>query len=314
MAAEMERRLPQRPLLYWQAFKASLVQASETDLSLISAGVAFFLMLSLFPALAALIALFSLISDPAAVIAQLDDARRFLPNDVFDIINDQVVTLVTARTDSLTWAGLVSLFVALWSARAGIGAMMTGLNRAYNQRSPNLAKFYLRALMLTLGLVIVGIVALLTLVVAPLLLALFPLGGYGKLTAEVLRWAIAMAVLLLGVGVLYRYGPNRRPARMQWLSVGAVLAVFSWGAVSIGFSYYVANFGNYNQVYGSIGAVIAMLIWLWLSSFLILLGAALNAQIELRTKVDSTVGRAKPMGQRGAYAADHLVEVKENGD
>ncbi len=306
----MKRSLPSRPILYWQAFKASLTHVAENDLSLIAAGVAFFLMLSMFPALAAMIALFGLISDPAFVVSQLEDVRGLIPTDVYDIINAQVVTLVTTSADKLTWAGLVSLFFALWSARAGVGALMSGLNNVYSERNRNTARHYLRALLLTVGLVLVGIIALLMLVVAPLVLAYFPLGPFGNLVAELLRWTIAMAVLFAGVGVLYRYGPNRKPARMQWLSIGAVLAVVSWAVVSIGFSYYVANFGNYNQVYGSIGAVIAMLIWLWITSFLVLLGASLNAQIELRTKVDSTIGRARPMGRRGAHAADNLVKVE----
>jgi membrane protein len=162
--------------------------------------------------------------------------------------------------------------------------------------------------MLTIGLVAVGITALLTVVVAPVVLAFIPLGPFGNFIADLVRWSIAITVLLAGVGVLYRYGPNRRPARIQWLSFGAILAVVSWAIISVGFSYYVANFGNYNQVYGSIGAVIAMLIWLWISSFLVLLGASLNAQIELRTRPDSTVGDPKPLGKRGAYAADNVVK------
>ena len=164
--------------------------------------------------------------------------------------------------------------------------------------------------MLTLALVGVGIVAILTIVVVPVIFAFFPLGTLGTLLVEGARWIIAVLVLFAGIGVLYRFGPNRRGARVRWLSVGAVVAVICWAALSISFSYYVANFGNYNQVYGSIGAVIAMLIWLWISSFLVLYGAALNAQIELRTKRDSTIGPSRPPGYRGAYAADEIIEIE----
>ncbi|APE41982.1 ribonuclease BN [Sulfitobacter alexandrii] len=303
---------PSKTRLYWDAFKASLTQIAENDVSLISAGVAFFAMLSLFPALAALIAVLGMISDAAVVLPQLEKMRGFLPNDVYEIISVQVTSLITARTETLGWAGVLSLFFALWSARAGVGAMMIGLNKVYKQRNRNTAWHYLRALMLTVMLVLVGIVALLTLVVAPVLLAFFPLGPFGTLAVEVLRWVIAIVVLFAGVGVLYRFGPNRKAARLPWLSPGAVLAVLLWAILSVGFSYYVANFGNYNQVYGSIGAVIAMLIWLWISSFLVLFGASLNAQIELRTASDTTVGRPRPMGQRGAVVADEMVEVPES--
>ncbi|MGJ8627124.1 MAG: YihY/virulence factor BrkB family protein [Sulfitobacter sp.] len=279
-------------MIYWAALKASVSHITENNISLISAGVAFFAMLSIFPALAALIAVLGLISDPVVVVAQLEDIRGFLPNDVYQIVNKQVVSLVTARSDTLGWAGLVSVAAALWSARAGVGAMMIGLNNVYNQRNRGAARHYLRALLLTIGLVGVGIIALLTVVVAPVVLAFFPLGPFGSFIADLVRWSVAITVLLAGVGVLYRFGPNRRPARTQWLSVGAVFAVVSWALVSVGFSYYVANFGNYNQIYGSIGAVIAMLIWLWISSFLVLMGASLNAQIDLRTRAKDAVKRS----------------------
>lgn len=311
--AEAQPTAIERPALgvkgYFAALRASLAHVGDSNLSLVSAGVAFFSMLSLFPALAALIAVLGLISDPVVVVAQLEEMRGLLPADVYDIINGQVVSLVTASSDTLGWAGLVSVFLALWSARAGVGAMIIGLNAAYSQRNRNTAKHYLRALLLTVALVGIGIVALLSLVVTPILLAFFPLGFIGTLLIESLRWIVAIVVLFVGIGLLYRFGPNRRPARIQWLSVGAIIAVVFWVVLSVGFSYYVANFGNYNQVYGSIGAVIAMLIWLWISSFLVLFGAAFNAQIEMRTAVDSTIGPPRPVGKRGAHAADTVIEV-----
>lgn len=308
--ALVSRQPPLRAAIFWDAFKASLAQAGEANLALISAGVAFFAMLSLFPALAALIAVLGLVSDPTVVVAQLEDVRGLLPDDVYDILNTQVTGLVTARADTLGWAGVLSLLVALWSARAGVGAMIIGLNTVYGERNRKAARHYLHALMLTVSLVAVGIVALLTVVVAPIVLAFIPLGPFGNAVADMLRWSVAVGVLFAGVGVLYRFGPNRRAARLSWLSSGAILAVVSWAVISVGFSFYVANFGNYNQVYGSIGAVIAMLVWLWISSFLILFGAALNAQIERRSRPDSTVGQPKPQGERGAEAADTWVEVE----
>jgi membrane protein len=262
--------------------KACLSEVGENDLSLISAGVAFFGMLSLFPALAAVIALLGLIADPSVVIAQLENTKGLMPGDVYDIINVQVTALVTARPDTLGWASLLSFLVALWSARAGVGAMIIGLNNVYGRKNRHTAWHYFRALLMTLGLVLVAIVALLTLVVAPVALAFIPLGAVGALVADLVRYGIAITVLFAGLGVFYHFGPNRRPKRVQWLSFGAVLAVLSWVLLSVAFSFYVTNFGNYNQVYGSIGAVIAMLIWMWISSFLVLLGGSVNAQIDLR--------------------------------
>ncbi len=264
----------------YAAFRDGFLQIGETNLALVSAGVGFFGMLSLFPAIAALIALLSLLADPAVVLSQLEEMRGLLPDDVYDIFYLQIEGLVTASSDTLGWAGAISVAAALWSARAGIAAMMTGLNAVYGERNRATLSHYFRAVMLTLALVGVGVVALITLVIAPVVLAFFPLGGIAGILAEGLRWTIALSVLLAGVSVLYRFGPNREISHRRAVRVGAVVAVASWAILSVGFSYYVANFGNYNQVYGSIGAVIAMLVWLWISSFLILLGAVVNAQIE----------------------------------
>lgn len=264
----------------WAALRDGFVQTGETNLALISAGVGFFGMLSLFPAIAALIALLGLFSNPSVVIAQLEQMRGLLPDDVYQIFHEQIVTLVTTSSDTLGWAGAISLAAALWSARAGVAAMMMGLNAVYGEKNRAAASHYFRALLLTFALIAVGIVALVALVVAPVVLAFFPLGGVAGVIAEAVRWIIAVSVLLAGLSVLYRYGPNRDDTHRLSIRSGAIFAVLSWAALSVLFSYYVANFGNYNQVYGSIGAVIAMLLWLWLSSFLILLGAVVNAQVE----------------------------------
>ncbi len=290
----MRRRQPLKPYAYWGALRDALKLIGEENVSLIAAGVAFYGMLSLFPALAALIAVLSLISNPDVVLAQLTEMRDLLPEDVFKIISGQVTSLVTASSGTLGWTGFVSLMVALWTTRSGVGAMMLGLNIVYGEQNRKTARHFLRALLLTICLVFVGIVALLTVVVAPIVISFFPLGWLTVLLIDVVRLVIAIGVLLAGLGVLYRFGPNRRSAQLPWITPGAVLAVVSWVGVSIGFSQYVSNFGSYNQIYGSIGAVIAMLVWLWFSSFLVLLGAALNAQIEQRHMSDGPVDRSSP--------------------
>ncbi|MEP1768080.1 MAG: YihY/virulence factor BrkB family protein [Sulfitobacter sp.] len=264
----------------WSALGGGFRQIKETNLALISAGVGFFGMLSVFPALAALIAVLSLISDPVVVVAQLEEMQGLLPTDVYDILYAQVVSLVTTSSNTLGLAGGISILAALWSARAGVAAMMMGLNAVHGEQNRATVLHYFRALVLTVALIGVGIVALLALVVAPIVLAFFPLGGVAAIVAEALRWAVAVGVLLAGVSMLYRFGPNRSAQHRRSIHIGALVAVASWGGLSVLFSYYVATFGSYNQVYGSIGAVIAMLVWLWLSSFLILLGAVVNAQVE----------------------------------
>ncbi|MBW4708342.1 YihY/virulence factor BrkB family protein [Roseobacter sp. YSTF-M11] len=259
---------------------ATFAHISRNNLGLIAAGVAFYSMLSVFPALAALIAVLSLIANPSVVIVQLEEVRGLMPDAVYNILNTQIVGLVSTSSDTLGWAGAVSLGVALWSARAGVGSMMHGLNLVYDKKGRATLKHYLRALILTVCLLGVGVVSLVTVVVAPIALSFIPLGGITSIIIEFLRWSVAIVVIFAGIGLLYRFGPNRKGIRIGWLTPGAVMAGTSWAVLSIAFSYYVAHFGNYNEVYGSIGAVIAMLIWLWISAFLVLLGAALNAEIE----------------------------------
>lgn len=257
-------------------------QIASNNLGLIAAGVAFYSMLSVFPALAALIAILSLIANPSVVIVQLEEIRGLMPDAVYNILNTQIVGLVSTSSGTLGWAGLISLVVALWSARAGVGAMMHGLNLVYDQEGRPSLRHYLRALVLTICLLGVGVISLLTVVIAPIFLSFLPLGAFASWVLEILRWVVAVVVIFAGIGLLYRFGPNRKGIVIGWLTPGAIMAGTSWAIMSIGFSYYVANFGNYNEIYGSIGAVIAMLIWLWISSFLVLLGAALNAELEER--------------------------------
>lgn len=266
----------------WSALIAALRQISSNNLGLIAAGVAFYSMLSVFPALAALIAIVSLIANPAVVVVQLEEVRGLMPDAVYDILNAQIVGLVSTSSGTLGWAGLISLAVALWSARAGVGAMMHGLNLVYDQKGRTSLRHYFRALVLTISLLGVGVISMLTIVITPLVLSFFSLGSFTSWALEILRWAVAIVVIFAGIGLLYRFGPNRKGANIGWLTPGALMAGTSWALMSIAFSYYVANFGNYNEIYGSIGAVIAMLIWLWISSFLVLLGAALNAELENR--------------------------------
>lgn len=265
---------------FWQGMKGGAAQVGDTNLALLSAGVGFFAMMSLFPALAALIAVMSLNADPAVVTVQIEEIRTLLPTDVYNIVNRQIVSPVSSRPDTLGLASATSIFLALWTARAGVSAMMTGLNAVHGEKNRATASHYLRAILLTRMLMSVGVVSLLTLVVTPVVLAFFPLGTLGSILVELVRWAIAVTVLLAGVLLLYRYGPNKARGSTRAIRPGAVVAVACWAIVSMAFSYHVSNFGNYNEVYGSIGAVIAMLVWLWISSFLILLGAVVNAQVE----------------------------------
>lgn len=265
--------------ILWHAARHVMRLMDEKNLGLISAGVAFYALLSVFPGLAATIALWGIVGDPALAMGQLEEFKALLPADVYRLLNAQLNTLATTDGLTLGWASVLSFGFALWSARAGVAALMRGLNAIYEAPNRSGLAHYIRALLLTLSLMGVVLVAMGCIVVLPVVLAFVPLGPLANAGVELARWIVGVGVLLAGFGVIYRLGPNVRGERPRLLSAGTVFACVGWVAASVGFSIYLQNFGTYNEVYGSIGAVIAMLMWLFISAYLVLLGAALNAEI-----------------------------------
>lgn len=265
--------------LLWRVATHVARLMDEKNLGLISAGVAFYALLSIFPGLAATIAVWGIVGDPALALEQLEEFQALLPGDVYRLLSAQLTKL--AATDGLTlgWASVLSFGFAIWSARAGVAALMRGLNAIYGAPNRGGLSHYVRALLLTLSLIGVVLVAMGCIVVLPIVMAFVPLGPWASFAIELLRWAVGVGVLLAGFAVIYRLGPNLAGQRSRLISPGAIFASVGWVAASVGFSIYLQNFGTYNEVYGSIGAVIAMLMWLFLSAYLVLLGAALNAEI-----------------------------------
>ncbi|WP_438986967.1 YihY/virulence factor BrkB family protein [Marivivens donghaensis] len=264
-----------RIVMIWRSFRDVL---GKNDLDLISAGVAFYGMFSIFPAFAASIAMFGIVADPVVIAEQLDLLRDVIPADVFTLFEAQIDRLLGAGATTLGWASFVSLAIALWSARAGVGAMLRGLNAIYSGQTRSGVRHAVTAFVMTVAMIGVALIALIVVVAAPIAIAFVPLANEWSGLIELIRWAVALFVLLAALGILYRYAPNASP-RSRWLTVGAFVAVCLWYLVSIAFSVYIANFGNYNQVYGSLGAVVALLMWFYLSAYLVLLGGALNVAI-----------------------------------
>jgi membrane protein len=273
--------------------------SDRVHLGLIAAGVAFYGMFSIFPALAAVIALFGLVADPAIVISQLELIREFVPEGAYLILQSQIQRLLSAQTGTLGWATALSLSLALWSARAAVGALVRGINAVYGQPLRGGLWHIAVAFGLTIALIGVAITALLTVVIAPVFLAFLPVSWGTGVVLEVVRWGTAFFVLVVGLGLLYRYGPNRPRRELGLVSAGSLMVIVLWFAASLGFNFYLSNFGSYNEVYGSIGAVAAMLMWLYISAYLILLGAALNAILEKRRR-----SRAHPTGGSDQAEAD----------
>lgn len=297
----------------WRQVLARVWQGIATHhLSIIAAGVAFFGILAIFPAIAALIAAYGLFADPHHVAQTLEEARPLLPGDVFTMIEGQVDSLVNAPQTQLGFASLVSFVLVLWSARAGVSALMEGMNVVYGEvDTRSIVVQYAISLALTLAVIAVTIVALLAVVAVPTVLNFTDfseIGPLGRLLAHALPLVILGATIIFVIGALYRYAPRREPARKRWITVGAVLAGFGWLLVSLALSAYFSRFPDFNRAYGSLGAIVGLLFWLYASAFVVLLGAELNAQLELQTRRDTTTGRPRPMGQRGAYVADNVAD------
>ena len=257
----------------------------ERQLSLIAAGVAFFAMLAVFPALAALIGLVGFWADPGIVQDTLTLMAEFVPPEAHAILADQTARLIGTTPRTLGWASAVSLLAAAWSARRGVGALAQGLNAIYGGSQRGGLWDMAVALALTGVLIGVGVVAVAAILITPLALAVLspflPPASSIPHIAGLTRWAVAVGALIVGLGLFYRYGPNRPDRRRSpFLSAGLMLAMAVWGLASIGFTLFVTNFGNYNEVYGSIGAAIALLMWFYISAYAVLIGGALNYALE----------------------------------
>ncbi|KPP91999.1 MAG: membrane protein [Rhodobacteraceae bacterium HLUCCA08] len=259
-----------------------IADANDRNADLIAAGVAFYALFALFPGLAALIAVLGLLADPVVVEDQLALMRDVVPDEAYGLVATQIDSLLVTSPDALTLTTLLSLGVALWSARLGVAALIRGLNAIFDVPDRSGLRHLGVALLLTLGLVGMGIVAMLAVVVAPVVIALLPLGPTEAMALTAIRWIVALGVIVLGLGLLFRWGPNRGGDRPRLITPGSLLVAPLWLAASAALSAYVAGFGTYNEVYGSIGVVIVLLLWFWVSAYLVLLGAALDRRLHAR--------------------------------
>lgn len=254
----------------------------QRHLGLIAAGIAFFSVLALFPALGAVVAIVGFFADPHVVAENMAELEEYLPRDAFDLMNGQVQGLVNAGSGALGWTTAISLGAALWSARAGMAALVQGLNAVFGQEVRGGIDHQIVSILLTLSMVGTAIIAMATGIILPIVLGHVPLGPLAPYLALVSQ-LIPPVATVLGVGIVYRYGANPvRGRRPPLFTVGLFVAVALWLATNQAFAFYLTNFGNYNKVYGSIGAVIALLMWLYLSAFAVLMGAAVNAALEGR--------------------------------
>jgi membrane protein len=287
--------------ILWRTYR----EMNSDRLLSIAGGVSFFVLLAIFPAVTALVSAYGLFFNTSTITDNLSLLNDVVPDNVLSIVHEQASRIASNSGRALSIGFVVGIVASLWSAMSGVKAIIDALNVIYEQKEGrNVFKLNVVALVFTLAGFAAFLLAIAAIVILPLILSPIGLGSMTETLTRIARWPVLLVVLLIGLAVLYRYGPDRRAARWQWVSVGSVFAAVTWIAASFLFSWYLVSFANYNATYGSLGAVVGLMIWLWISTILVLLGAELNAEIEHQTARDSTVGDEKPLGVRGAVMAD----------
>jgi membrane protein len=287
--------------ILWRTYE----QINDDRLLAVAAGVVFYGLLALFPAITALVSCYALVVEPQTINDHLAFLSSFLPEGTFSIVQDQVGRVLSKGNVQLGSAFLFSLLLALWSANGGMKAIIDALNVVYDEKEKrSFIKLNLVSLAFTIGGVLGILVASGLVIVVPVVFQMIGFGGATEAIVKYGRWPALAILLLLALAVLYRFAPSRRAPKWRWISIGSVVATVTWMAGSALLSFYLSNFGHYDATYGSLGAAIALMIWMWMSTIIILFGAELNSEIEHQTVKDSTTGSAKPLGTRGAKMAD----------
>jgi membrane protein len=293
--------------ILWRTYE----QIGKDRVMAVAAGVTFYALLALFPAIAALVSIYGLFADPLTIQEHLNAMSGFLPGGATDIIGEQIGRIAGQGGGALSVGFIAGLAISLWSANAGMKAIFDALNVVYDEEEKrSFIALNIRSLMFTLGAIAFLLAALASIVVLPVVLGYIGLGSSAEWLIRLGRWPALLVVVVLGLSVLYRYGPSRDTAEWRWVTPGGVVAAVLWLAGSMLFSWYVANFGSYNETYGSLGAVIGFMTWIWLSTIIVLVGAEINAEMEHQTAKDTTEGATEPLGSRGAKMADTLGQAQ----
>ncbi|MGE0310196.1 MAG: YihY/virulence factor BrkB family protein [Lautropia sp.] len=290
-----------------QILRRVVGEFGEDQVLLVAAGVTFYLLLAMVPALTALVSVYGLFADPADVERHLASLQGFLPGGAQEVVGQQLNRLVAQSGGGLGFALAGSLLLALWSANAGTKALFTAMNVAYDEAEH---RGFVRLTLITMGFTIgtgMLMIALLgSVVLLPNLASLLNLGALVDGAIRLLSAVVLIAAGLAILAALYRWGPSRASARWRWITPGAIVALVVAALGSTAFSWYVGNFGSYNRTYGSLGAIIGFMTWIWLMVTVVIGGAELNAEMEHQTARDTTTGPEQPMGTRGARMADTL--------
>lgn len=289
--------------ILWRTYE----QINEDRLLAVAAGVVFYGLLALFPAITALVSSYALFADPTTINDHLSALAGMLPGGTYSIIEEQVQRVLAKGNVKLGFAFAVSLGLAAWSANGGMKAIIDALNVVYDEEEERgFIKLNVVSLLFTVGTLVAVLCAIGLVVAVPIVLSAIGLGEFAEKALNYGRWPALAVMILLGLAILYRFGPSRRSPKWKWISVGGLLATVAWLAGSAALSYYLANFASYDATYGSLGAAIGLMMWMWMSTIVVLFGAELNSEIEYQTVRDSTDGVPKPLGTRDAYVADSV--------
>ena len=304
--ADSPAQIPPRG--WWDILKRTFSEVSDDRVLTEAAGITFYALLALFPAIAAMVSIYGLFAEPATIAEHLDVIGSVVPGEGMQIIEEQVKRITSKKGTALGFAAVFGLLTALWSSNQAMKALVDALNVVYDEREE---RSFLYRTALTLGFTLAGILFILlamgAVVVVPIVLNLVGLGDTAETLLSLARWPVMLLVVALFLACIYRFGPDRERAKWRWVSWGSAVAAVGWLAVSAGFSFYVTNFGNYNETYGSLGAVIGFMTWIWISSTVVLAGAELDAEMEHQTARDTTEGPERPLGARGAKMADEVA-------
>lgn len=286
-------------------------QLAEDNLSIVAAGVAFYGFVAVVPALGALIGIYALVADTAQINEHIAVLARVVPGEVMPLLEDQIKRL-TGDDKAAGMSAIIGLLIAIYSSSAATKALITGINIAYDENEKRgFFRLNLMALGLTLFVLVGAVIAVALVAVLPSVVEHMAVSAQVETIVSWARWPLLMAGFMIGLAAFYRYGPSRREAKWKWVSGGAGLATLLWLAGSALFSIYVSKFGSYDKTYGSLGAVVVFLLWLYLTAYAVLVGAELNSEMERQTVKDTTEGPPKPLGARGAKAADTVGPSRE---
>ncbi len=299
---------------WWDISWRVIKRIGNDNVTLVAGGVAMYVLLSIFPGLAALVSIYGLFASPADIAQHMKDFGGVLPPGAWDIFDTQLQAMAHHSQTTLTTAAVVAVLISLWSARSAMAALMTATNIAYGEREKR--SFILQialSLAFTLAALLGFLLTLLLAIAIPVVLKVLGTSMVVTIVADVLRFAVLWCVAMLGLAVIYRYAPAREHAQWRWVTWGSAIAATVWLAASALFAVYVQTFGNYGKTYGALGGVIALLVWFYISSLIVVLGAETNAEMERQTFTDTTVRKGAPLGRRGAYAADTVGPSAREG-